>query len=188
VWNVLTGYAKANQTKTISSGSTPFYAKTAFTDTGIFLLRVETGTTHLGQTVLPELDAMSPTWPTTTATSPSYWVHAGHNNIVLTPIPTGSFSATTYYVDTMAVPSADGDSIQVGEEDLPAIVDYVVFVARLKEGGKEAQEALPLLQNFLKQASQYNAKLLKNALFRRILGLPQAQQQRPDQLDSQFAR
>lgn len=184
IWNVLTGYTRSRQTKTISSGSVPFYSKNSFTDTGILLLRIETSSTQLDTATLSDLGTLSPTWMTDTAAAPSYWLHVGHNIVAVTPIPTQSFSATTYYVDTMTVPAADGDYIQVGDEDLSAIIDCVTFIGRLKEGGKEAQEAVPLLQNFIKQAAKYNSKLQFSSIYKRILGLPQQRQQRPDLLDT----
>lgn len=188
VWNILTGYARSNQTKTIGSGSVPFYTITSFTDTGMLVLRIEKGSATLSPITLESLDYLNPTWVVNTATTSSFWVHVGQNIVALNPIPTISFSATTYYINTMPLPANDADDVQVGEEDIPAIVDYIVFVARLKEGGKEAQEASALFQNFIMQASKYNAKLLKNALFRRVVGLPQSMQSRPDQLDQQFPR
>jgi len=88
----------------------------------------------------------------------------------------------------MTVPSGDSDDIQVGEEDLSAIVDYIVFIARLKEGGKEAMEATGLLQNFLSAAAKYNAKLLNNSIYRTVMGLPREMQQRPEHLEQKTPR
>jgi hypothetical protein len=70
------------------------------------------------------------------------------------------------------VPSADGDYIQVGEQDMDAIIDYVSFAARIKEGGSETVEAGRALQNFLKQAASRNSSITNCSSYRRLLGLP----------------
>lgn len=183
VWNVLTGYQRTVETNTVSSASTPFYARSVFTGTGIILLRIENANTHLDQVTLEEIDAYAANWISFTDATVTGWCHVGLNQILLNPIPSTSFSATTYYVDASPIPSSDGSYIQVGDEDLPAIVDYCVFIARLKESGSEFQESMALLQNFLKQAAKYNAKLVHTSLYRRILGNPSQPQTRPTSLE-----
>src|SRR3990167_660343 len=183
VWNVLTGYQRNVETQTIAATTSPFYARTALTTTGIILLRIENADTHLDHVSLSEIGALAPNWISFTDTAVTGWCHVGLNQIVFNPIPGSGFDATSYYIDASPIPGSDGAFIQVGDEDLPAIVDYCVFIARLKESGSEFQESIALLQNFLKQADKYNAKLVQTSLYRRVLGNPKQPQTRPTGLE-----
>lgn len=113
------------------------------------------------------------------ANTANMWFHVGLNNVVLFPL-TSYLEGSAYCVEKMPVPDDDGDYIQVAEDDMPAIVDFITFLARLKEGGKEVQDSVPLLANFLTQASKYNAKIAKSAIYRRYLGVSQHPQETPD--------
>lgn len=183
VWNVLTGYQKNTEGVALTGGSVNFHAKTEFMTTGIIVQRIETSNIHLDPITLKELNHLSPTWYGQVASTTSNWMHVGLNNIALYKAPSSTFSATTYFIDTSPIPSLDGDYIQVGEEDMAAIIDYITFIAKIKESGKEFQESVALLQNFLKQASKYNAKVIQTSLYKKVMGLPFQQQQRPDALE-----
>lgn len=190
VWNVLTGY---NRNITSSVIVAPFLTScttfdiTQFSPNGLLMLRLEVVDlgTHLDTLTFKELDELSPTWLSTgTGAAPTGWMHAGMDNILIYPNPDGDYTYSAYTIDKMTIPTTDIDYIQVGEEDMPAIVDYITFIARLKEGGKETQDAQSLLQSFIKAASRYNAKILGTSIYRRIMGLSPADQSRPPRLDN----
>lgn len=188
VWNVVTGYFKDSQSVTLTFGASNFYSPASFSGEGTIILRIETGVTHLDSITLKELNLLSPTWLGLVGTSPSYWFHIGLNVVALQPNATGTTPITTYYIDTAPIPSSDGSYIQVGEEDMNAIIEYVGFIASIKEGGQELKDATSSLKFFLDAASKYNARVLQTSLYKRILGLPRQQQSRPETLMNMPAR
>lgn len=190
MWNVLTGY---NRNITSSVIVAPYLTScttfdiSSFSPNGLIMLRLEVADlgTHLDTLTFKELDELSPSWFGTGAVgSPTGWMHAGMKNILIYPNPDNDYTYNAYTIDKMTVPTADTDYIQVGEEDMPAIVDYVTFLARLKEGGQETKDATSLLQSFIKCASRYNAKIMNTSIYRRIMGLSPADQSRPPRMDN----
>lgn len=131
------------------------------------------------------IPSLSPS--SSTSDVPTSWFHVGMNNLIFYPIPDG-FSGKAYVIEATPPLINSDDFVQLGEEDISAIVDYCTFIAHLKEGGVELQSVLVLLKNFLEQAARYNAKILKSALYTRILGLPYQEQERPQQLEQPEAR
>ena len=189
VWNILTGYQRAFYTISIPS-QTYYVTTTAVSANTIAVQRIDNGigtavTTHLDPLTLEGLSNMVPNYQSTPTGVATSWVQLGLNNFILYPIPTSSFNTTVYTLDRMTIPASDGDFIQVGEEDMAAIVDYIVFIARLKESGSEFTESVALLKNFLLQAAKYNSKIINSALYKRIIGVPYQPQQRPDALQQQ---
>jgi hypothetical protein len=184
VWNVLTGYNRNIHSSGSLTADQVFYTTTDLGSTALCILRIEgPSNTTLDNITLKQLDLMVPTWYSTAAGTSAYWAHIGLNNVILYPKSSGSFSFNAYALDLMIVPAADGDYIQVGDEDITAIIDYIIFIARLKEGGKEFQESTKLLQNFLRAAAKYNAKLLQTSIYRRIMGFPAQEPARPRRLE-----
>jgi len=187
VWNVLTGYNREVYSAVSVPTNQAVYTMAELTGSSnpLFILRIEANAsnTTISGINLAELGHLTPTWFTTAAASTQeFWSQVGQNNVVLYPKPSGTPALNTYAVDLAEIPTADGDYIQVSEEDMTAIVDYAVFIARLKESGSEFQESSKLLQSFLQAAARYNAQILQTALYRKVMGLPNQQRQRPDNL------
>ena len=57
------------------------------------------------------------------------------------------------------VPSNNSDYLQIARDDYDSLLDYAQHVAAFKMGGQEFLETIPLYQNFVTHAAQYNAKL-----------------------------
>ncbi len=186
VWNICTGYNRNYTTSQSYAANTFGYAVAA---PQMFVLRVErTDNTHLDPITLKDLGNMDLNWASRTSSSPTHWMQVGTNKFFLYPQPTGTQFYNIYTLDIFTLPSGDSDFIQLGEEDIQYIVDYAVFVARLKEGGKEASEAVPLLQGFLRQAAKYNAKILDTSLYKRFLGATTREQTRRTKLEHETVR
>ena len=190
VWNTLTGYFRTSASYTIPAATSTHSTSTATGSDGWIILRLETTSIHLNPINLAEISSISPGWWSNTAGTPSSWIPLGLNRFATDPQPSSGLSHTIDYVRTAPLPTSDSSFIQIGEEDMLAIIDYVIFISKLKEGGDELAGAQSSLQNFLKQAAKYNSRLLQISSFRTLLGLPMGGQRnlRPDMLDKASVR
>ena len=184
VWNILTGYNRDFYSSVAVTSATQVYTITQFTGSAnpLFILRVESATdlTTFSTIDLRALSHYVPTWFSETAATIQNWAQIGQNNVIVYPKPTASLLLNVYAVDLADIPASDAAYIQVSEEDMPAIIDYCTFIARLKESGSEFQESIGLLQNFLKAAARYNSMILQTSLYRKVMGTPFQPRQRPD--------
>ncbi len=73
--------------------------------------------------------------------------------------PSLNVSATAVVVANAPVPAVPTSEIQLGRDDLNAVLDYAQHLAMLKRGGAEFAGTVPLLQAFFARASRYNASL-----------------------------
>ena len=185
VWNVLTGSNVDIYSSVAVIPNQQVYTIAQITGGSsdpLFILRLESATdsTTFGTIDLRILSHYTPTWFSQTDTTIQNWCQVGQNNLVLYPKTTSSLLLNVYAVDRAEVPTGDSSTIQVSEEDMPAIIDYCTFIARLKESGSEFQESIGLLQNFLKAAARYNSMILQTSLYRKVMGTPFQTRQRPD--------
>jgi hypothetical protein len=180
IWNVLTGYWKASQTVTVPAG-TLFYSLPDNLSNFLALSRIEVASSHLNQVSLQELDSARPEWQYAAAAALSEAALIGLDRIAFSPPPDADISVTFFYIRTAIVPVADTDFIQLSEEELKPILDFVTFIATLKEGGDELQTNVPLLKSFLHQCSLYNSKLNSISVFRKLLGWSGYKEARPEE-------
>ena len=184
VWNVLTGYNRDFYSSVAVTAGLQVYTISQFTGSSnpLFILRVESATdlTTFSTIDLRALSHYVPTWFSETAATIQNWTQIGQNNIIVYPKSTASLLLNVYAVDLADIPSGDSSYIQISEEDMPAIIDYCTFIARLKESGSEFQESIGLLQNFLRAAARYNSMILQTSLYRKVMGTPFQTRQRPD--------
>jgi hypothetical protein len=81
---------------------------------------------------------------------------AGPDLIALTPVPNAnSHSVSLEVVRNAIVPSADDDTIQMGREQLEALLGMAQHLAMVKVGGGEYAETVPLAEQFFAQAEKY---------------------------------
>ncbi len=175
MWGSLTGFYRQRSAITFLAGATDYNVVTVVTPTDLdcfAVLRIDAATYHLDPISINEIGIFTSNWTQDTSATPIQWIPLGLNKIALYPILTTNITA---YVDNLyyaTIPLTDADYIQLGEEDMDALIDYCQFAATIKEGGAELQAAMPLLKNFLSNAAKYNSKLQHSATFRRILGMP----------------
>lgn len=107
-------------------------------------------------------------WQALAAGTPGVCYLAGMNLLGF-PLPDSgtAYSIVATVVQNAPVPVLVGDFIQLGPEDLDAVLDYAQHLAMLKVGGAEFESTLPLYQGFLGQASTYNKKLVTLGSFQR---------------------
>src|SRR5258705_84101 len=89
-------------------------------------------------------DLYNTTWQSQAQRQPKAVLHSGLNLVALAPTPYAGPSGTSQpymltatVVENAPVPVVDADQVQVGRDDLDAVLDYAVHLAALKMGGAE---------------------------------------------------
>src|SRR5438552_3586842 len=114
---------------------------------------------------LQSLDSARVNWQNTTATTPTTVALAGLNLLPLHPTPDAAYGVTLDLVRNAPVPVADTDYVEVGREQLDAILDYAAHLASFKMGGQEFDVTIREADNFLRQAMTYNERLAAAARY-----------------------
>lgn len=144
-------------------------------DEGIQLARIYASVVQLQVNNVPvyvialqELDSSNPTWEST-AGQPVLGALAGLNLIALAGdgsiggVPDGAYGMSADVVRRAPVPTADGDFLQLGQEELDAVLRYAQHLACFKEGGQEFIDTKTCYEGLMKAASVYNDRLKANA-------------------------
>ncbi len=134
-------------------------------------------------TPITAADFYNANWQAITPGTPTDLYYAGLNMVAPSPIPTGVNSITASVVRNMILPSVDADFIQVGRDDVAAVLDESQHLAMLKAGGAEFAETFPLHGNFLRRCMLYNSKLSALSLYLEFLD---GRGQRDDQIHPVF--
>jgi hypothetical protein len=113
-------------------------------------------------TIIPtsELDANNPDWENTIGTPIMLGIN--HHLMSLYPRPAANVVVTLDVLRPAPIPAVDGDFVQLGQEELNALLDYAQHIATFKEGGVEFEATKRNKDNFLTLAGNQNDKL--NAL------------------------
>lgn len=110
-------------------------------------------------TGLADADFYSANWQGVTPAAPTDVFYSGLNLIAASPIPDGLYSLTASVIQNMPLPTADGDFLQIGRDDVSAVLDEAQHIAMLKCGGAEFTETFPLHLSFMRHCAIYNSKL-----------------------------
>ena len=110
------------------------------------------------------LDCGVPNWQDITGT-PDYIGMCGWNLFAAYPVPDGTYSATFDVVRRTPVPTVDTNYVQIGEDQLDAILEYAVHLALFKCGGMEFAATQRLASEFLIQSMTYNNRLSASARY-----------------------
>ena len=117
-----------------------------------------------GQGVMPvslfDLDALYENWQDNVGTPVDLAV-AGPNLVALRPVPNGVFTVVLSVARNAPIPADDGSHIQVGNEEIDAILDYAEAAGLFKAA--EPSEAQ--MERFWRAALGYNKRLAANARF-----------------------
>ena len=146
-------------------------------DDGVLLARSASSVLHAqidGQDIqtesLYDLDVYNPPWQTGTG-SPKIMAIAGLNLVALGPVPDATgYSVVVDVIRNAALPALDADYLQLGREELDAVLDYCEHIASLKMGGEEFQSTIPLYQRFVQAASIYNDRLKSSVVYIEAMG------------------
>jgi hypothetical protein len=114
-------------------------------------------------------------------------VRGGIDLFAIAPtIATGdSVSVTMSLVGNQPIPTSDSAFVQVGRDNLDAILDYAQHLATFKEAGFEfAETTRTLLKSFISTAAATNSRLRESGVFATTLRPPNSRQ---DANDPRFA-
>lgn len=186
VWNTLTGYNRQASSVTIPA-NTVFYSLNSGVTNHLIFLRAELSDTHLLPISVHDLDKMNRLWMCD-SDYPIYVALIGLDHCIFYPISATDYSITIESVRKAVLPNADASYIQVGEDDIPSIIEYVHFLCSLKEGGAELNDGIVALRTFMKHAATYNSKLNKISVFRKMLGYGGQPETRQRMLETQTQR
>lgn len=134
-------------------------------------MRVEFNSSPLAQGSLFDWDKMYPYWEGEPDT-PVEWAPVGMALIALRPADaTGSNSLVVDGVSATPVLTADGDFVDLGQEQFGAILDYIQHLAAFKEGGQEFVNTKGLLEHFYRECALNNERFRASSLYRRLMSL-----------------
>lgn len=112
---------------------------------------------------LAELDAQRPTWQQSQGTPRS--IHLlNWNRFAINPVPDGEYILELEIVRKAPLPSADDDYIQVGREQIDALLDYAQHIAMIKCQGAELTQSIPLLESAQMAADDWLASRASQAI------------------------
>jgi hypothetical protein len=122
------------------------------------LIQGEYNSTPLVIDSLQSLDAQDPAWENTTGV-PSILAVEGDNLLVVSPIPNGVYTISLDVVKNAAIPVNDAAQLQLGREELDAILGYAEHLAMFKVAGDEWESTNTMWENMVKVAMAYNERL-----------------------------
>jgi hypothetical protein len=110
---------------------------------------------------LDSFDAFNANWQNDTPGAPQSVALASWNMLAVDPAPDagGPYSCAVDVARNAPVPSAGGDYLQLGREELGAVLGYAQHLADFKEGGNEFLGTSGLYDDMLRLAGVYNERL-----------------------------
>jgi hypothetical protein len=113
------------------------------------------------------MDAMTPGWQNAAAGTPAEIGIAGLNLIACTK-PNDTHSLTLDVLRSAPIPSSDGAALQLGPEELDAILDYAQHIAAFKQGGTEFEVTTRHYENLIRLAAVSNERIRACASFANV--------------------
>jgi hypothetical protein len=184
VWNLITGISR--QTVNVSTVVDDPYILLPAPQSWLKVtrVRVPSPARELNPTSLAGLDASFPGWEAHTTltaigvgTAPRYWAPAGTTRIAVYPADTtilaGGNGPRTLAVDGIScanVLSVSTDYLDLGDEELTAILGYALHVLSFSKGAAALQATMPLYVAFLKAGAERNAVFAASSFYRKIIG------------------
>jgi hypothetical protein len=106
------------------------------------------GGAKLAPARMEDLDALDPSWQTSTGT-PTRYAFSGCDLLAVYPKPAGAGTVLDITFARMPADLAIGASPEIPDEDHLALADFAVPMCRAKEGGQEFAKVLPMLDRFM---------------------------------------
>jgi hypothetical protein len=181
-FNLFTGYWRGSATVN-TVAATPFLS---VSNTLTRATRVTRPGKVLTRKSIVELYRQRTNWRTQTTTSGGgvpttvrEWAPIGLNSFAIWPADAvGGLTLTVEAVKITPILAADGDFVDVGQEELDLILDEALWILTFKlPSEREAQQARH--DNFLQGCLARNDQLRKSSFFRSALGLDQEQRLEP---------
>lgn len=174
-WNAFTGFWKDIVTMPTATMNWDYALPASI----VFGMRVEFDGKALNQASIGDMDYGHPGWQSQNTLSggnvpdePKNWLPLSVDMIAIWPADAvGGHTLTVDGVSATPQLTAPGDFIDIGNEELTAILGYALHVMALKEGGARFQATMPYFIEFLKQCAEENDQLTQSSEFRNIIGL-----------------
>ncbi len=183
IWNALTGFWKDTVYITTTVNNWDYQLSASL----VFGTRIEFNNIPLAQASIGDMDYGHPGWQNQTTAdggsipnTPRNWLPLSIDMIAIWPadaqggniLKVDGISATPQlnYLD---------EYIDIGQEELSALVGYALHVLALKEGGARFQATMGYFQDFLKAAGEENNQLNMSSEFRNFIGTDMNRQTRP---------
>jgi len=150
------------------------------------LLTMKIGNIPLQVDSVFSADQYDTRWQAKAANQPMTAYQCGLNMVALSPAPWNQYSIIATVVQNAPLPQVSNDFIQLSQDLLNVIIDYAQHLAAFKMGGQEFMATIPLLQNFLREASIYNSRLSEMGEYTEfLLGLSQLDERRNPRIDTE---
>ena len=112
-----------------------------------------------------DLDTAIPGWQGRAMGFPTEIGLVANNLIALEPVPDDVYSVTLDVVRRAPMPVDDTTNLQIGREQLDAILDYAEHLAAFKMAGAEFDATMPCLKRFLRVAGIQDERLMASAKY-----------------------
>ena len=173
-YNLLTGFWKRRIVYTTVAGEVWITVPGTLT----YNLRVAFNEQVLDPDSIAAMDLARRRWESETTTSggdvptrPRVWMPNGLNELAIWPADAAGQNSLV--IDGLAatpVLTSDTQYLDLGQEDIDALVNYALHVLTLKLGGARFQGMLPKFGAFLTACADRNARLRGSNYFRWLLG------------------
>ncbi len=178
MWNALTGFWKGPQTIITTPNNWDYELDSSI----VFGTRVEYEGKGLAISSLADMDGGHPGWQGqntgsggTVPTTPRTWLPLSLDMIAIWPADAiGGHTLTVQGISQTPELVLDADYIDIGAEELNALLGYSLHALALKEGGARFTATMPYYQAFLQEAAEENDQLLDSAIFREFIGIDQS--------------
>lgn len=183
VWNSLTGRWRRNEPITTTANSFEY----ALPASMVFGMRIEFNGKVLAPASLHDMDNGKPGWQTQTTasggdvpTEPKKWLPISIDLIAIWPADAvGGNTLSVDGVSQTPVLVNSTDYIDIGDDQLNAILGYALHVMTLKEGGARFEATMPLFRTFLQEAAEENDQIQDSNLFMHFIGTDLRRQEAP---------
>lgn len=128
------------------------------------LMQVQVNDVPVRVGALSDWDIYEPEWQNT-ADQPKRAALPGFSMLVLNPVPDAIYGISADAVVKAPVPTADGDPIDMGKEDLEAILNLAEHAGSFKQGGEEFAQSMALYEMAQQSAMVYNSRLEEFSIF-----------------------
>lgn len=120
-------------------------------------------------TPVQKLDAYQPGWQNTTPGPPTMIGLEGLNLICVNTLPDTMYGVSLDILLPAPIPADDAAFVQLGPEELDAVIDYAQHIASFKQSGSEFEATTRQYENLIKLAGVYNEKLRASTVFAGVI-------------------
>jgi len=124
----------------------------------ICMIQAQIDSSPVPVTPLTDQDNYNHAWQNDTEAEPTSMFSAGLNLVAFHAPPDAAYTITCDVVQNAPIPVNDAANLQLGPEELNAILGYAEHLAMFKIGGEEFQATQPLYDNFMKLAQNYSQR------------------------------